>query len=109
MISIMSSLLRLAGAVVVASAVVAVSAQSPNNPVPPFLARVDADMPSWLEKYGEPGIAVAFIDNCQASIRTYGVANRERATPVRPDTVFNLGSISKTFTAWTVMTLVEAG
>src|SRR5687768_15513666 len=106
MISIMSSLLRLAGAVVVASAVVAVSAQSPNSPAVPFLGRVEADTPGRLETHGEPGIAVAFIDGCQASIRTYGVANRERATPVRPDTVFNLGSISKTLTAWTVMTLV---
>lgn len=109
MSSIMSCLPQLAGVVVSAAAVVAVSAQTPNSPAAPFLARVEADTPSRLEKYGEPGIAVAFVDGCKASIRTYGVANREQATPVRPDTVFNLGSISKTFTAWTVMTLVEAG
>jgi CubicO group peptidase (beta-lactamase class C family) len=107
--SIMASPLRLAGVVAVAAAVVAVSAQTPSSPAVPFLARVEADTPRRLEAHAEPGIAVAFIDGCQASIRTYGVADRERATPVRPDTVFNLGSISKTFTAWTVMTLVEAG
>jgi CubicO group peptidase (beta-lactamase class C family) len=107
--SLFSTLLRLAGVAVVAAAVVEVSAQAPTSPPVPFLARVDAGVPGLLEKHAEPGIAVAFIDGCTASIRTFGVANRERATPVRPDTVFNLGSISKTFTAWTVMTLVEAG
>lgn len=104
-----SSLLRLAGAVVLAAAVVEVSAQAPSSPPGPFLARVEAGVPSLLQKYAEPGIAVAFVDGCKATIRTYGVANRERGTPVRADTVFNLGSISKTFTAWAVMTLVEAG
>lgn len=96
-------------AVVLTAAVVKLPAQTPGSPSVPFLARVEAGMPGLLQKYGEPGIAVAFIDGCQASIGTYGVANRERDTPVRADTVFNLGSISKTFTAWTVMTLVEAG
>ena len=102
---IRSSWLRLAGAVLLAAAVVEVSAQAPV----PFLARVDADAAGLLEKYAEPGLAVAFIDGCQANIRYFGVANREQRTPVRPDTVFNLGSISKTLTAWTVTTLVEAG
>jgi CubicO group peptidase (beta-lactamase class C family) len=105
---IRSAWLGVAGALVLSAAVVDVFAQTPNSP-PAFLARVEADTTGLLAKYGEPGIAVAFIDGCQASIRTYGLANRERATPIAPDTVFNLGSISKTFTAWAVMTLVEAG
>jgi CubicO group peptidase (beta-lactamase class C family) len=70
---------------------------------------LDRDVPALLEKTREPGIAVAFIDGCKSSIRTYGLAKKEPATPVRADTVFNLGSISKTVTAWAVMTLVEAG
>jgi CubicO group peptidase (beta-lactamase class C family) len=106
---ITSSPLRLAGAFVAAVGTVAVSAQAPTKAAAPFLARVDAETSSLLEKNGEPGIAIAFVDGCKASIRTFGVANRERSTPVRPDTVFNLGSISKTFTAWAVMTLVDAG
>jgi CubicO group peptidase (beta-lactamase class C family) len=79
------------------------------NAPPSFLDRLDAEVPPLLEKNQEAGIAVAFIEGCRASIRTYGLANRERAIPVRADTVFNLGSISKRLTAWTVMGLVEAG
>jgi CubicO group peptidase (beta-lactamase class C family) len=79
------------------------------EPSASFLTKLDASMPALLEKHREPGIAVAFVDRCQASVRVYGVANREHATPVRADTVFNLGSISKMFTAWSVMTLVEEG
>jgi CubicO group peptidase (beta-lactamase class C family) len=105
----MPSLLRVATAVALAAAVVDASAQAPDSASASFLGRVDAEIPGLLDKHGEPGIAVAFVDACQVSIRTYGVASRERATPVRTDTVFNVGSISKTFTAWSVMTLVEAG
>src|SRR5688572_279860 len=109
MSSIRPFLRRLGMVVTLAAAGTSVAAQAPNSRSAPFLTRVDAEIPGLLEKYAEPGIAVAFIDGCKASIRTYGVANRGRGTPVRADTVFNLGSISKTFTAWTVMTLVEAG
>jgi CubicO group peptidase (beta-lactamase class C family) len=107
--SIFTTPLWWAAVAVLSATVVEVSAQTPTSPPVPFLARVDAAVPGLLQKYAEPGIAVAVIDGCKASIRSYGVANRERGTPVRADTVFNLGSISKTFTAWAVMTLIEAG
>lgn len=106
--SLFSSLLPLAALTVLSAAVLEVSAQSPTSPSVAFLERVDAAAPALLQKYAEPGLAVAFVDGCQASIRTYGVANREQGTSVRADTAFNLGSISKTFTAWTVMMLVES-
>ena len=103
------SALGLAGVLVLCAAVATASAQTPSSASGAFLSRIDAAVPGLLDKHGEPGIAVVFIDSCKASIRTYGVANREQGAAVRADTVFNLGSISKTFTAWTVMTLVEAG
>lgn len=74
-----------------------------------FLDRLDLEVPTLLQRHREPGIAIAFMDGCKVSLRTYGLANREAALPVRTDTVFNLGSLSKTLTAWTVMTLVDAG
>jgi CubicO group peptidase (beta-lactamase class C family) len=75
----------------------------------PFLDRLDREVPTLLQKHAEPGIAVAFVDGCQAHVRTYGLASRQPARPVNADTVFNVGSVSKTFAAWTVMTLVERG
>jgi CubicO group peptidase (beta-lactamase class C family) len=103
------ALLRLGAVAFLSAAVVRVSAQAPTTPSLSFLERVEAGVPGLLQKHAEPGIAVAFIDGCKASIRAYGAANREQGTAVRADTIFNLGSISKTFTAWAVMTLVEAG
>jgi CubicO group peptidase (beta-lactamase class C family) len=37
----------------------------------------------------------------------YGLADKSKGTPVRTDTRFNIGSVSKTVTAWAVLTLVE--
>ena len=82
---------------------------TPNSSTSLFIERLDRKVPTLLHEHREPGIAIAFVDGCMGSVRTYGLANREAAAPVRPNTVFNLGSVSKTFTAWTVMTLVEAG
>jgi CubicO group peptidase (beta-lactamase class C family) len=75
----------------------------------PFVERLDRAIPKLLQKYEEPGLAVALVDEGRLYVRTFGHADRRQGTPLRADTVFNLGSISKTFTAWTVMTLVEAG
>ena len=43
------------------------------------------------------------------SFRSHGVANIESATPVTEDTVFRIGSITKTFTAVALMQLWEQG
>lgn len=42
-------------------------------------------------------------------MRSYGVANVELNTPVTEDTVFEIGSLTKQFTAAAVMMLVEEG
>ncbi len=39
----------------------------------------------------------------------YGRADTSRGVPVTPDTVFEVGSISKPVTAWGVMRLVQQG
>src|SRR5690606_12585613 len=41
--------------------------------------------------------------------RTYGYANLDRHTPVEPDTRFQVGSISKSFTALALMQLADSG
>jgi CubicO group peptidase (beta-lactamase class C family) len=95
----------------VSSAIILLTActVTPNSSTTLFIERLDLKVPALLQEHQEPGIAIAFVDGCMGSLRTYGLANREAAAAVRPNTVFNLGSVSKTFTAWTVMTLVEAG
>lgn len=45
------------------------------------------------------GMAIAVTHNGQQQFFTYGNASKETGQPVTPDTLFELGSISKTFTA----------
>ncbi|MFD2763501.1 serine hydrolase domain-containing protein [Micromonospora eburnea] len=42
-------------------------------------------------------------------VRAYGMANKDQSIPNRPDTVFWLASITKTFTALAIAQLVEQG
>ncbi|HTX48969.1 MAG TPA: serine hydrolase domain-containing protein [Caulobacteraceae bacterium] len=75
-----------------------------------LVARLDDAIRSQLEPLRVPGCAIALIENhALAEVRVYGVADRETGAPVTAETVFSLQSISKSFAAWAVMTLVEAG
>ncbi len=56
-----------------------------------------------------PGVAVGIIDGDQEQIATFGVTNIEHPLPITADTLFQIGSTTKTFTATIIMRLVEAG
>lgn len=57
-----------------------------------------------------PGLAVAVLRKRELVwSKGYGWANLEQRVPMTPNTVQNIGSISKTFTATAVMQLWEAG
>ncbi len=63
-----------------------------------------------MKHYGVPGLTITVIDhNGLAWTRVYGLADRERGVPVKPDTLFQAASISKAVTAFGAMTLVQAG
>jgi len=57
-----------------------------------------------------PGLAL-LVSRRGLPIRSegYGLANVELAVPVKPETIFQSGSVGKQFTATAVMMLVEAG
>ena len=55
-----------------------------------------------------PGLALAVVrDGTVVKLQGYGAANLEHDVPVTPDTVFELASLTKQFTASAIMTLVE--
>jgi CubicO group peptidase (beta-lactamase class C family) len=63
-----------------------------------------------MKKRQIPGLALVVIrDNQVTKMKGFGFANLEHDVPVNPNTVFELASITKQFTAAAVMTLVERG
>ncbi|HEY0158644.1 MAG TPA: serine hydrolase domain-containing protein [Thermoanaerobaculia bacterium] len=81
--------------------------------LPAFLARADAVDEYVQERMRQlrlPGVAVAIVrDGQPADIRAYGLADLENEVPVTAETVFELGSVTKQFTATAVMILAEEG
>ncbi len=57
-----------------------------------------------------PGAVVRVIkDGAPVLTRTYGMANIEEKIPVRPETNFRLASLTKPFTAMSILMLVDRG
>ena len=51
----------------------------------------------------------SFVRGASAMLKSYGLANVEHGVPVKPETVFQSGSMGKRFTAAAVMLLVQDG
>lgn len=63
-----------------------------------------------MQKRRIPGLALAVVKNgVVVKAQGYGIANLETDTPVIPETVFELASLTKQFTAAAIMLLVEEG
>jgi CubicO group peptidase (beta-lactamase class C family) len=56
-----------------------------------------------------PGMAVGILRDGEVETYGFGVCSVETGFPVRPDSMLQIGSISKVFTATLAMTLVEEG
>ena len=67
---------------------------------------VDEAMKPVIEQYGIPGLAVAVTIDGKRHFIEYGLTSKEPEVSVTRDTLFELGSISKTFTA-TLATYAE--
>jgi len=62
-----------------------------------------------MERLHVPGVVVGILHNGQEHVVGFGVTNVEHPLPVTPDTLFQIGSITKTFVGTLAMRLVEMG
>ncbi|MFQ2367568.1 FOX/MOX family class C beta-lactamase [Aeromonas enteropelogenes] len=65
----------------------------------PMASIVEKAVQPLLEEYRIPGMAVAVLKEGKPHYFNYGVANRESGRRVSERTLFEIGSVSKTFTA----------
>ncbi|MEA2593651.1 MAG: hypothetical protein QOF01_120 [Thermomicrobiales bacterium] len=62
-----------------------------------------------LSRWGVPGASVGIHFQGVDDLAAFGLANVETRHPVGPDTLFQIGSISKIFTTTLVLTFVDEG
>src|SRR5580658_8056329 len=72
--------------------------------------KVDAYARAEMQRERIPGLALGvYRDGKIVKAEGYGIANLEWDAPVKPDTLFQSGSVGKQFAATAVMMLVEEG
>jgi CubicO group peptidase (beta-lactamase class C family) len=74
-----------------------------------LLQQLDPIIQDQMRLWDVPGVAVGILHDGQVEFAGHGVANIETGAPVAPETLFQVGSISKVFTATLLMTLVDEG
>ncbi len=75
-----------------------------------LMPRVDKFVEAEMRRQKVPGLALGIVSgNVVIAAKGYGYANVELSVPVTQDTVFQSGSVGKSFTAIAVMLQVEDG
>lgn len=76
----------------------------------PGMGAFDQNIANVMRKYAIPGGAVAVLrDGKLIYARGFGYADVENKTPVQPDALFRIASVSKPITGVAIMKLVEEG
>lgn len=77
---------------------------------PNAIERIDADVRAILARTNTPSAAIAVVRDGNVVYRkAYGYRDVERRLPAEADTFYEIGSITKQFTAAAILTLQEAG
>lgn len=87
-----------------------VAAAQTQPPAVDASATLDAFVEEQMTEASMVGVGAAIIVNKKVvRVKGYGFADKERTVPFTPDTMMNIGSISKTFTGVALMHAVQNG
>jgi len=75
----------------------------------PTFKKIAQKIVSEMKRLHVPGVAIGIWHKGKEYAEGFGVTNVEHPLPVTPDTLFQTGSISKTYTGTLLMQLVEQG
>ncbi|MFC9691916.1 serine hydrolase domain-containing protein [Kribbella sp. NPDC056951] len=84
-------------------------ATKPSRTTPLAVGRLFDKVEAGMAKYAIPGVGLGVWYRGREYVRGFGVTNVDKPAPVTADTVFRIGSTSKTFTATVMMQLVDRG
>jgi CubicO group peptidase (beta-lactamase class C family) len=78
--------------------------------LPPHITeRIDSLFSQW-DKTTSPGCAIGVVsDDSLIFSKGYGMANLEYGIPITPQTIFHIASVSKQFTAYSILLLERQG
>ncbi len=74
-----------------------------------IMCEVEPTIHAKMDEWQTPGVSIGVYDGGETTEKTYGIASIATHQPITPDTMFQIGSISKIFTTTLVMTLVDEG
>jgi CubicO group peptidase (beta-lactamase class C family) len=92
-----------------ASAIAELATPIAGDELDALFAELDDFVAHRMAELKIPGVAIGVIAGDQEHAAGFGVTNVDHPLPVDPDTLFQIGSTTKTFTGTTVMRLVEQG
>ncbi|HUG13455.1 MAG TPA: serine hydrolase [Thermomicrobiales bacterium] len=74
-----------------------------------FMRELGEVAESARERWGVPGLAIGVLRDGEVETAAFGVTSLETMYPLRPDSLFQIGSNSKVYTTTLLMSLVDEG
>src|SRR5512135_2587780 len=85
-------------------------AASPADGIAAIIEKYRQEIPQRMQQEAIPGLAIAIMDDQEILwIEGFGYTDWDKRTPVTPDTLFSIQSMSKSFTATAAMFAAQNG
>ncbi|MBN2002458.1 MAG: beta-lactamase family protein [Anaerolineae bacterium] len=75
-----------------------------------FSQEIEGTLDERMAHFNVPGVSIALIEGGEiAYAKSFGYSDKATQTPMTPDTLYQVASVSKGLTAWGIMRLVDEG